>query len=87
MAAGAAGAAAGAATVPAATPAATPGQATKLKEQLDVLKVQRQQVDGYIKAFAKQGQKDEVDMLRRSRLDLDMEIARVERQLKDLKKA
>ena len=70
---------------PASTAAAT-GSAdvsvAQLREQLEVLRLQRKQVDGYIKAFQKQGQKDEVEMLQRSKFDIDLELARVERLLK-----
>ena len=70
---------------PASTSAATGSADTsvaQLREQLEVLRLQRKQVDGYIKAFQKQGQKDEVEMLQRSKFDIDLELARVERLLK-----
>ena len=75
------------AAAPAATGAASAGSDTarQLQDQLDVLRVQRKQIEGYIKSFQKEGQKDEVEMLQRSKLDLDVEMARVDRLLKAAK--
>jgi len=67
-----------------ATPPAPPSEADKLRMQLEVLHEQRRQIEGFIKTFKQQGQKDDVETLRRSRLDVDLEIARVEKLLKAL---
>jgi len=65
-------------------PPAPPSEADQLRTQLEVLHEQRRQIEGFIKTFKQQGQKDEVETLRRSRLDVDLEIARVEKLLKAL---
>jgi hypothetical protein len=66
---------------PTPTPAAAPAP-DPLREQLEVLRVQRRQIDGYLADFQRQGQRDEVAMLARSRTELDLEIARVEQLIR-----